>query len=131
MEEVKLYISQAIDGLADDIAEKKRNKCFESAVAFLAHNKYISKDAKAVIANDLSEDTQSGENPIWCLGESIKKMAEADFVVFAVGWRDSTSCVVEHEVARMYGTQLLGVYEPSLDEFVVYAMKLGDCIEKE
>lgn len=46
--------------------------------------------------------------PLWYLGESIKKMSEADVVYFATGWAKARGCQIEHECAVKYNLQ---VYE--------------------
>ena len=50
--------------------------------------------------------------PLECLGESLKRMASADFVVFGRGWEDARGCRIEHTCALEYGVAILGV-EPS------------------
>lgn len=46
-------------------------------------------------------------DPIIYLGESIKKMADADVVFFAKGWQMYRGCRVEHEVALAYGKEII------------------------
>lgn len=41
-------------------------------------------------------------SPIYYLGESIKKMSEADAVVFMPGWENARGCRIEHEIALEY-----------------------------
>lgn len=43
-----------------------------------------------------------GRNPLDCLGDCIKKMSEANIVVFAPGWDKSRGCRVEHQCAVEY-----------------------------
>ena len=40
--------------------------------------------------------------PMYHLGESIKKMAEADAIVFLPGWEFARGCDIEHQVAEDY-----------------------------
>lgn len=56
--------------------------------------------------NGLSNEEDA--NPLWFLGEAIKKMSEADIAVFARGWHNARGCVVEHECARRYGVLMVG-----------------------
>ena len=42
-------------------------------------------------------------SPVYYLGESIKKMSEADAVVFMPGWENARGCRIEHEIALEYG----------------------------
>lgn len=47
------------------------------------------------------------QNPLECLGENIKHMANANCVVFAEGWENSRGCVIEHMCAEKYGLEIL------------------------
>lgn len=42
-------------------------------------------------------------SPVYYLGESIKKMADADAVVFMPGWENARGCRIEHQIALEYG----------------------------
>ena len=48
-------------------------------------------------------DISENKSPIYYLAESIKLLDEADAVVFMPGWENARGCVIEHEVAIMYG----------------------------
>ena len=40
---------------------------------------------------------------IWYLGESLKRMSEADIVFFVNNWEDFRGCATERKVAEAYG----------------------------
>ena len=40
---------------------------------------------------------------VWYLGESIKRMSEANIVFFVNDWKEKRGCRIEHEVAQAYG----------------------------
>lgn len=46
-------------------------------------------------------------DPIWCLGESIKLMADADYIYFTPGWTEARGCIVERLVAEEYGIEII------------------------
>lgn len=46
-------------------------------------------------------------NPIWFLGEAIKKLSNADVAYFAEGWDTSKGCRVEHLVCEVYGIDIM------------------------
>lgn len=110
MAEVKLFVSQPMNGLTNEEIEREREKCIEGATAFLKKNKFLKEETDVVAVDSFFKDAPHYANPLWYLGESIKKMAEADFVVFARGWRNARGCVVENAAAGKYGTQMVGVY---------------------
>ena len=49
--------------------------------------------------------------PLYCLGLALEKMADADVVVFMRGWNRARGCKVEHHAAKAYGIDIL--YEVS------------------
>lgn len=51
--------------------------------------------------------TDSKYDPLECLGEGIKRMASADYVLFADGFRKSRRCQIELACAVKYGKQIL------------------------
>ena len=74
----------------------------------------------ALAADSLGEEVELvasylGEGdykPLECLGESLKRMASADLVVFGRGWEDARGCRIEHTCAMGYGVPLLVVEQP-------------------
>ncbi len=47
--------------------------------------------------------------PLECLAESLKRMASADYVVFAEGWEKARGCRVERMCAEAYGIAILDI----------------------
>ena len=43
------------------------------------------------------------DSGIWYLGESLKRLSEADIVFFVNNWKDFRGCSIEREVANAYG----------------------------
>lgn len=52
--------------------------------------------------------------PVFCLGESIKKMAECRAVYFVTGWEEARGCRIEHAIAAEYGLNILD--EKAIDD---------------
>ena len=52
-------------------------------------------------------DISEGKSPIYYLGESIKKLSEADAILFMPGWELSRGCFIEHQVAEEYGKPII------------------------
>ena len=48
------------------------------------------------------------DNPLKCLGENIKLLAEADYIYFVDGWSLARGCLVEKICAALYGAVDLG-----------------------
>lgn len=47
-------------------------------------------------------DEQNDAKPLWFLGESFKKLSEADVCIFAKGWKRARGCRLEHKACLFY-----------------------------
>lgn len=74
--------------------------------------KEILKERKALVEKLTAEghevldtvmDIEEGVSPVYYLSEAIKKIDEADAVVFMPGWEQARGCSIEHMVAVLYG----------------------------
>lgn len=106
MATVKVFISQPMRGLSNEEIEKERMNCFAEVGEAL--QKAGFKDTALEVVDSFFKDAPHDANPLWFLGEAIKKMSEADIAVFARGWHNARGCVVEHECARRYGVLMVG-----------------------
>lgn len=101
----KLFISQPMRGKTDEEILKERNA--------------LITEAREIAGEDLLEDidsffTDAPKNkanivtePVWWLGKSLMKLAEADVAIFGDNWQNFNGCVIEHEVCERYGIQIL------------------------
>ena len=93
---MKVFISQRMGGKLTEEIEAERAR------------------ATAEIKAELGEDVEIIDTffkdmdgtPIELLGESIKLMSDADLVVFIYDWQEGRGCLVEHEVAELYGKKM-------------------------
>lgn len=99
--EYRVFISQPMTGRTLDEVKKERQD-IESIMHEL--NDGLSTKGISVKVID-SFDEQAfieGRNPLDCIGDCIKKMSEANIVVFAPGWDKSRGCRIEHQCAVEY-----------------------------
>lgn len=95
----KIYISQPMRG--------------RSADAIIAERKALVADAAVALQTDEVEvlDTYlngyTNKPPLHLLALALEKMADADAVIFAPGWRDARGCRVEHLAASEYGISII------------------------
>ncbi len=94
---MKVFISQKMGGKLSEEIEEARGRA--------------TKEIKAMFGEDIEIiDTffkDSGRPPIELLGESIKLMSDADLVVFIYDWHNGRGCLIEHEVAELYGKRIM------------------------
>ena len=81
----------------------------KKALSFLSE--YLSEPL--MLIETFIDDNAS---PLVCLGESIKRMSNADYVLFAEGWENARGCRVEHECANEYGLKIFCEYEGCITE---------------
>ena len=96
---VKLYISQPMRGRATgDIIAERKSLIADAAVA-------LRTDDIEVLDNYRGAYTD--KHPLRLLAWAMEKMADADAVIFAPGWKDARGCRVEHLAASEYGVPII------------------------
>ena len=99
----KVFISQPMRGLTDEEILKKRNE--------------IKKDIETKINEEVEfidsffKDYPSNIHdihvPVWYLGKSIQLLSQADMIYFGKGWNEARGCRIEHEIAKVYGIDII------------------------
>ena len=78
---MNVFISQPMAGKSTDEIKQERER--------------IKRQLKLIytepcnIVDSFMEGKVDGKTPLWCLGESIKYLSEADLAVFSKGWEKS------------------------------------------
>lgn len=80
-----------------DKAINKLNELGYELVNTLFTDEWVAKEK----ANDVANV------PLWFLAKSLQKMSECDAVYFCRGWEKMRGCIVEHNVANLYGLKLI------------------------
>ena len=92
----KLFISLPMAGKSE---EEIRNKMAE----YKENAEYLMGEELELIDTLIKYVPENVKDPgLWCLGESITMMADADVVYFGRGWRSARGCIVEYEAAYRY-----------------------------
>lgn len=94
---MKVFISQKMGGKTSKEIEEARAKATREI------KDMFGEDAE--IIDTFFKD--SGRPPIVLLGVSIELMSDADLVVFIDDWADGRGCLIEHEVAELYGKKIM------------------------
>ena len=108
---VNVFISQPMKDKTREEIIKERYKTIAWIYEDLAKATSTLKEVEKVNIIDsyfeVSEDVKN--TPVWCLGEAIKLMSNADYVVFCNGWEDARGCRIERTVANEYGIPCVNV----------------------
>lgn len=93
----KLFISLPMAGLSEEEIRKRMAEYKENAEYLMGEELEL---IDTFIVNGPDENIK--DPGLWCLGNSIMMMAEADVVYFGRGWRSARGCIVEYEAAYRY-----------------------------
>lgn len=96
MSKTRIFISQPMRGRTDQEILKERDKITEE----------LKKKYEGVEIIDSFFDGPVA-SPLWYLGESIKKLSEADIAVFAPGWDEARGCKIEYTCAYQYNIPII------------------------
>lgn len=108
---VNVFISQPMKDKTREEIIKERYKTIAWIYEDLAKATYTLKDVDKVniIDSYLGDSKDVKNSPVWYLGESIKLMSDADYVVFCNGWEDARGCRIERTIANEYGIPCVDV----------------------
>lgn len=102
MKPLKLFVSMPMNGKTEqEIAEQMRHA--HKDAERITHTPLVLLDT----VFDLPEDAK----PLDYIGESIKKLAEADVAYFCDGWEQARGCRIEWMCARDYGVDRIDLLE--------------------
>lgn len=92
----KLYISCPMKGRTEEAIRHDMDRMHKMA-------EIVFDQELEVIPTYVKHDPpETGNKAIWCLGESVKKMSEADYFIGVTGAYGARGCRVEAETAAAY-----------------------------
>ena len=96
---LKLFVSMPMNGLSDDEIRTGMAEAKAEAERIMGQPMELLETVF---------DFPEGTHPLAYLGESLKKMAEANVVYFHCGWKQARGCFVEHIAAVKYEKYIIG-----------------------
>lgn len=102
---MRVFISIPQNGRVDGEVEAEKRSIMEWAANLFAQECGESPDKIQFIDSYIQEGCvlEGDRCGVWYLGESLKRMAAADLVVFATGADKARGCKIEMEVCKAYG----------------------------
>lgn len=97
----QLFISQPFSGRTEE-------EIFEERVKILNKVEAIYKDKFSVI-DQYHQTAPIGAGRFYYLSQDIFMMDKADLIVFSPNWKSAKGCRVEHELATVYGLNMIEV----------------------
>ncbi len=103
---MKVFISQPMRGLTDEVIKLNRDACLEKFNHYCDKNFVRTENSPEdpiELIDSFLKDFDANDNPVKYLAESIRLLADADWVIFDKNWEQARGCMIEHEVAVRYG----------------------------
>lgn len=104
---MKVFISQPMNGRSEEEVMEEREKYIEAFKEWIY--KHVATDditRKActfnVIDNYNKPYAPADASRLWYLADSLKLMADAEYVIFVPGWKKSYGCRVEMMCCTFY-----------------------------
>ena len=94
-------ISQPMNGKTDEEIKAER-------ATLIAKAKENYGDIEVI--DSFFECAPHNAKPLWFLGESLKKLADADVAIFAKDWESARGCKIENQCAIAYGIETVECY---------------------
>lgn len=114
---IKVFISQPMRDKTDDEIKKERERAIEEV-------KKVFNDEVEII-DSFFEGAPHDAKPLWFLGESFKKLSDADVVYFCKGFENYRGCMLEFQAASQYGVKVMT--EKDVDSCLDFGMALKLC----
>lgn len=96
---MKVFISQAMQGLTDEEILKVRKE----AIKYAEENISIACDDDIEIIDSFFQNAPIEAKPLWFLGKSLELLSTADICLFVGNWENARGCKIEHECCIQYG----------------------------
>ena len=97
-----VFISQPMNGLSEEEIKETRDEIFnnykERHPSAELIDSYLSDEVQAYAANARHIRSQR----VWCLGQSLGMLSQADVILMAPGWEGTPGCRIEQKVATYY-----------------------------
>ena len=95
----KLFISQPMNGKTDDEIYKERDAAVKRAQEVLGE--------EVVLIDSYITGCPADAKPLWFLGESLKKLSNADVAYFCKDWENYRGCCMEFDACSRYGIRII------------------------
>lgn len=95
-----VFISQPMRGKTDEEIMRERN-------AAIDHIHKSTGFPVVAVVSMIDKEVVRENNPLWCLGESLKRLSGVDAVYFVDGWENARGCRIERICAEQYGIPII------------------------
>ena len=102
-----VFISLPMSGIPDDMVKENIEKA-KIAYSFLSGRSINDVSFIATMDNpDPPDYIKNDQIGVWYLGHSLTKLAKCDECFFYTGWKNARGCLIEWQVCKQYGIDIL------------------------
>ncbi len=101
--DVKVFLSYGMHNVSDKMQEIIRDGLSSEASEILAQKGITNF---ITVSNDKCKGVKS-DGRLYYLGHAIQLMDKCDYIIFAEDWQKHKGCCIEHQVATLYGIEIL------------------------
>lgn len=108
---MKAFISLSMNGRADQVIKEDQQKFLKDLELDMKEKELLPKDETLELIDTVTHPNAPANPPrLWYLGEAIKKLNDADVVLFAGDWHKAKGCWVEFAACIAYDKQMFWDY---------------------
>lgn len=114
---LKLFVSVPMNGRTEEAIKNSITKMHKMAELILSEEfELIDSYMDDGVIGD-------GKQSIWYLGEAIKKLSEADYMIGLAEIENNSGCIIEREVALRYGIPYIRAFAEQVAPDIIMAMQ--------
>lgn len=108
---MKVFISLSMNGRADQVIKDDQQKYLKDLEIDMKEKELIQENETLELINTINHPNAPANTArLWYLGESIKKLNDADIVLFAGDWYKAKGCWVEFAACVAYDKRMFWDY---------------------
>jgi len=103
MRKIKVFISQAMNGLSDEKILKNRDKLFNRFKNSVIN--FYDEPVEVILIDSYVHDDPPKDacEPVWYMAKSLEHLSKADVMIFESGAVQNRGCDIERHVCNAYG----------------------------
>ena len=100
---VKVFISQPMRDKTEEEIKQERERAIKNIETLIVDDAEVEIIDSILDVNSIPQDYNVS---LYCLGESIKLLSQADILYMCKGWSEARGCCIERICAQEYGIKI-------------------------
>lgn len=104
---MKVFISLSMNGRADQVIKDDQQKYLKDLEIDMREKEMLTENEHLDLVDTVThQNIPANASRLWYLGEAIKKLSDADIVLFAGDWYKARGCWVEFAACVAYDKKM-------------------------